>query len=393
LLIISSAIHYEWQGRLCSIGGYTREIDMWADLFLEVRIAAPLRRELPPGDCIPFTRDNICVAPQKELGGNTLTAKLKLLANLPGLMGNLIKEMRRCDAVHVRCPGNLGFLGLLLAPIFSRRMVAKYAGQWNGFAGEDLTGRLQRWLLGSRYWRGPVTVYGRWPNQRAHIIPFFTSVMTRDQLEQAATAARSRQRSSALRLLFVGRLSPSKNVDKVIEAVSMLSSQGAQLSCRIVGQGPERRRLEELSAELGVSKLIRFTGGLKHDEVLEAMRQSDVLVLASRSEGWPKAIAEGMAHGLICIGSDHGFVPEMLADGRGLVVPANNVGKLSECIRQIAAAPESFAPMGERAAAWATKYSLEDLRTALSELLRTWWNLPPDHFNCQLPAISEEGMS
>jgi glycosyltransferase involved in cell wall biosynthesis len=390
LLVISSAIHYEWQGRVSSVGGYTREIDVWADLFSEVGIAAPLRREPPPGDCMPFTRQNITIVPQKEVGGATSKAKLKLLANVPNLMWNLIKAIRRYDAVHVRCPGNLGFLGILLAPLFSRRMVAKYAGQWNGYPGEDLTGRMQRRLLQSRYWRGPVTVYGRWPEQPAHVIPFFTSVMTREQLERAARGACRKREGSWLHVLFVGRLSAAKNVDCLIEALSLLKVQGASLSCSIIGQGPERERLEAMANKLELTNLVRFTGGLAHHGVLALMEQSDVLVLASKSEGWPKAIAEGMAHGLICIGSDQGFVPEMLADGRGLVLPARDARKLAETLGQIVADPKSFEPIRERAASWATKYSLEGLRAALAELLRVSWKLSPDDLQYRNPATSEE---
>jgi hypothetical protein len=47
--------------------------------------------------------------------------------------------MRSADAIHVRCPGNLG---VLLAPLFTRRLVAKYAGQWNGHHGERFALRL-----------------------------------------------------------------------------------------------------------------------------------------------------------------------------------------------------------------------------------------------------------
>jgi glycosyltransferase involved in cell wall biosynthesis len=390
LLVISSAIHYEWQGRVSSIGGYTREIDVWADLFSEVGIAAPLRREPPPGDCMPFTRQNITVVSQKEVGGASSQAKLKLLANVPGLLWNLTKAIRRYDAVHVRCPGNLGFLGILLAPLFSRRMVAKYAGQWNGYSGEDLSGRMQRHLLRSRYWRGPVTVYGRWPKQPAHVIPFFTSVMTREQLERAARGACRKREGSSLHVLFVGRLSAAKNVDTLIEALALLNVQGTLFSCSIIGQGPERERLEAMANKLELASVVRFTGGLAHDGVLELMGQSDVLVLASKSEGWPKAIAEGMAHGLICIGSDRGFVPEMLAEGRGLVLPARDARKLAETLGQIATDPQSFEPMRERAASWATKYSLEGLRAALAELLRASWKLPPDDLQYEISVTSEE---
>jgi glycosyltransferase involved in cell wall biosynthesis len=390
LLVITSVIHYEWQGQVFSYGPYAREIDIWADLFSGVGIAAPLRRDVPPGDCAPFTRQNITIEPQKEVGGNTFYSKLKLMVSLPGMAWNLSRAIRRCDAVCVRCPGNLGFLGVLLAPLFSRHLVAKYAGQWNGYPGESMSVRLQRYLLGSRYWKGPVTVYGKWPGQKAHVVPFFTSTMTREQVERASAVASTRQATSVLKILFVGRLSVAKNVDTLIDALSILKVQGRPFLCSIVGEGPERSKLEARAREYGLSDAVRFTSGVTYECVLRHMEQSDVLVLASDTEGWPKAIAEGMAHGLICIGSDRGFVPEMLGDGRGFVIPARDVHKLAEKLADIAADPEGFDAMRRRAAAWARPYSIEGLRDSLAELLATYWKWSPRPLQSKLEPESRE---
>jgi glycosyltransferase involved in cell wall biosynthesis len=378
LLVVTSVIHYEWNRRLSAFAGYAREMDIWADLFSEVGIAAPARHQPAPGDCAPFARQNIHILPQKEVGGANFRAKANLLVNVPALISSLVNLVRHYDAVHVRCPGNLGFLGIFLAPLFSRRIIAKYAGQWNSYPGEDLTTRLQRRLLKSRFWTGPVTVYGQWPKQQAHIVPFFTSVMTGERLHRAADAACQERNPALLRVLFVGRLSAGKNIDILIEALASLHAQQIAFLCSIIGEGPELGRLQALANELGISDFIRFTGGLDHDHVLEQMERSDVLVLASNSEGWPKAIAEGMAHGLVCIGSDRGLIPEMLAEGRGVIVPPRDSGALARALTRVAADPQGFEVMRRRAAAWASQYSIEGLRDALAALLQTHWKLPPN---------------
>jgi glycosyltransferase involved in cell wall biosynthesis len=102
-----------------------------------------------------------------------------------------------------------------------------------------------------------------------------------------------------------------------------------------------------------------------------------VLVLASETEGWPKAIAEGMAFGLICIGSDRGFVPEMLGEGRGIALCPGDEAALTGALRQIASSPASYEAMRVRAAAWAQKYTLEGLRDSLRDLLTERWGMPP----------------
>ncbi|HEY6187676.1 MAG TPA: glycosyltransferase family 4 protein [Pyrinomonadaceae bacterium] len=376
LLIVSAATHYRHEGRLYAYGPYAREIDIWADLFERVSIAAPCRREQPPGDCLPFARPNIEVLEQRETGGDDLRAKLKQVLALPWLMWGLMRAMRGAEAIHVRCPGNLGLLGILLAPLFSRHLVAKYAGQWTGYPGEPLTVRLQRALLGSRWWRGPVTVYGDWPNQPAHVVPFFTSILTDEQLVRARASAQHKKFGGDPRVLYVGRLYEGKNVEVLIAALAELKHQGITLCCDLVGDGPLRRALEAQVDALGLRDAVRFVGAVDFEQVLEAYEGSDVLVLASENEGWPKALAEAMAFGLVCIGSDRGLMPWMLGEGRGIAVAPGDVKALARALGSVAASEPMRREMSARAAHWAQSYSLEGLREALRKLFAAQWNVP-----------------
>jgi glycosyltransferase involved in cell wall biosynthesis len=265
LLITSHVIHYRHQGRLYAYGPYAREIDQWADLFAEVEIASPCRDQAPPGDCLPFERANISVLPQKEAGGETLWAKLGLLASIPGMVWGLGSAMRHADAIHVRCPGNLGLIGAVLAPLFSRRIIAKYAAQWNGGAGEPFSARLQRAILSSWWWKGPVTVYGNWPGSPKHVIPFFTSLLTAEQIERARQSAARDRRGPGLKVLYTGRLSKAKNVDVLLRSAARVP--GASVT--IIGTGPERDSLAALASELGMAERVEFTGGLPFESVID----------------------------------------------------------------------------------------------------------------------------
>src|SRR5262249_22852983 len=140
LLIVSHVVHYHLDGDYYAYAPYAREIEIWADLFGEIVIAAPCRvSERPPEDTCLIRRQNIRVVPQKEVGGPTWREKLGILVHLPSIVIELSAEMWKADAIHVRCPGNLGLVGAILAPLFSRRLIAKYAGQWCGTAQEEWT--------------------------------------------------------------------------------------------------------------------------------------------------------------------------------------------------------------------------------------------------------------
>ncbi len=347
---------------------------LWAELFPDVVIAAPCREEAPPGDCLPFERRNISIDPQIEAGGSSPLAKLNLAASIPMMALGLARSMRRADAIHVRCPGNLGLVGAVLAPLFSRRLVAKYAAQWHG-GDVPLSARMQRLILASAWWKGPVTVYGEWPGYRKHVVPFFTSLLTAEQIARARQAAMRERRPPGLEVLFTGRLSRAKNVDVLLRAVAAVRQEGCQISATIIGEGPEGPALENLAVALGIRHAVRFTGGLPFDGVIPYLEAADVLVLASETEGWPKSIVEAMAFGLVAVGSNIGLVPQML-DGRGFTVPPRDPAALAAVLRTVAASPDRLEEMRRRAAAWAQRYSLEGLKTAIADLLKDWWGTP-----------------
>src|SRR6185312_7276238 len=125
LVVVSHVVHYRFEGRLFAYGPYAREIALWAELFEEIAIASPCRAERPPADALPLEANNISILPQVEAGGETLREKLQLLAWLPVMIVRLLRALAGADAIHVRCPGNLGLLGAVLAPLFGKQLIEK----------------------------------------------------------------------------------------------------------------------------------------------------------------------------------------------------------------------------------------------------------------------------
>ena len=375
LLIVSHVRHYRYNGILYAYAPYVREIDVWAEIFQDILIASPCCECEPEGDCAAFTQRTIRILPQKETGGETAGAKLLLIIALPKMIWQLCRAMRKADAIHVRCPGNLGLLGVIFAPFFSRYRIAKFAGQWGDYHGEARTVALQRRLLRSQWWGSPVTVYGDYPNQPAHVIPFFTSVLTKAQVQRARQSASRTREEKTLKILFVGRLAREKNVHILLDAIGQLCSQGIETQCAIVGDGIQRNALEHQAALLDIAGNVDFVGGVDFDRVLDFYEWADVLVLASETEGWPKAIAEAMAFGLLCIGSDRGLIPKMLGEGKGLIVPPGDVTALTAALAGVHQKADQNLLMRTRAAEWGQKYSLEGLRDALRELMQDHWKV------------------
>jgi len=102
-------------------------------------------------------------------------------------------------------------------------------------------------------------------------------------------------------VLFVGRLIERKGVDLLIEAFARLAAEFPWLTLTIVGDGPERPRLEAMARERGLGTQVRFRGHLDRDELPEVYREASILVLPALSEAMPNVVLEGMASGLAII--------------------------------------------------------------------------------------------
>lgn len=373
LLIVARVTHYQHDGKMFAYGAYAREIDIWADLFPEVMVAGTVCDGPPAADCTAFTRDNICVLPVIDQCGVGLASKFRQFSTLPVVACQLAKYMLKADAIHVRSPCDLGFLGAIIAPLFSRCLVAKYAGQWNGYKGERFVVRAQRAILSSPWWRGLVTVYGKWPAQPNHVISFFTSVMTAEMVASAARTAETKTITRPLRVLFSGRLAPEKRVSILLDAARLVFNRGVPMELALVGDGEDSSALHSQSDRLGLGTAVRFVGGLPFEQSLKWNEWAHCLVLPSmHSEGWPKVVAEAMCHGVVPIAGAHGQVPDMLQN-RGFALSPCTAEQIADALCWVADNHNEALAMGRRASLWARGYSLEGLRDALRTLLEEKW--------------------
>lgn len=375
MLVVSAVTHHQWDGSVWGYTPYVREVSAWAHLFGEVRIAAPVVNGPPPDDCAAFTSANITLAPMPATGGPERWDKFRQILLVPLLAVRLITQMIWADAIQVRCPSNLGVLAVPLAPLFARRLHCKYAGMWGVFEGEPWSSKFQRRMLISRWWRGPVSVYGPAQTDPAKIHASFSTALTEAQLAVRRTAEDS-SIGSPVRLLFVGRLSAPKNVDTVLRALARVRQSGGDCTLAIVGSGPERETLESLVHELAIADIVTFCGALPVDEVLAIYRRSDVMVLVSNSEGWPKVIVEAMSFGVVVVGNDRGLVPMITGEGRGFSLPPGDVDALAETLTLLVQLPQRRKSMADAASPWARRFSLERFADDLCDVLVESWPTP-----------------
>jgi len=150
-------------------------------------------------------------------------------------------------------------------------------------------------------------------------------------------------RSSEIRFLSVGRLVPFKGFDILIDACAELQKRGLNFNCEIIGEGALGEELEQRVSRQNLRERIHFAGEQSQNYVLAALRDSDVLVLASAqdergaSDIFPTVIAEAMATGKPVVSTTVAGIPELVANREtGLLVPPREARALADAMEQFA---------------------------------------------------------
>lgn len=138
-------------------------------------------------------------------------------------------------------------------------------------------------------------------------------------------------------IVTVGRLVPWKQIDHLIEALAEIEDAGLV----IVGDGPERSRLEDVARAARVTDRIYFAGQSSQEETLGLMNACDLFVLNSTYEGFPHVVLEAMCAGLPVVATEVGGTPELVRDGEnGLLISPRANGALASSLRNLLSCSE-----------------------------------------------------
>jgi glycosyltransferase involved in cell wall biosynthesis len=141
--------------------------------------------------------------------------------------------------------------------------------------------------------------------------------------------ARPRER----RIVFVGRMSPSKGIDVLLHALVRVNKACPDVTVEFIGDGPVRRRCEELADSLGVGGMCRFVGAVPIEEVYERLSTAALQVTPSIHEAFGNINVEGHSVGLPVVASDVDGISEVVLDGEtGLLVPPGDQEALADGI-------------------------------------------------------------
>jgi glycosyltransferase involved in cell wall biosynthesis len=366
--IITHVSHVQSQNQYFAYGPYINEMNIWLKYCDEIIIVAPVQKaEITAIDC-SYDYGNIQFLSISQISLLGLRAVLNAIIKAPKISWQIFKAMRQADHIHLRCPGNIGLLGCLVQILFPRKhKTAKYAGNWDPKAKQPWSYRLQKWILSNTFLTRnmQVLVYGQWEGSTKNIKPFFTATYSEvDKVQMKAIDLKER-----INFVFIGALASGKNPLYAIQLVEALFKKGYNVFLDLYGEGIERNVLENYITSNSLEKIIILKGNQNKGTVKNAYQNSHFVILPSKSEGWPKAIAEGMFWGCIPIATAVSCVPFMLDYGERGVLLQMNLKQDAHKIEAVINDEIDYDLKREKASGWSRKYTLDVFESAIKEIL------------------------
>jgi len=150
------------------------------------------------------------------------------------------------------------------------------------------------------------------------------------------------ERSGGGGVMTVGRLTPFKRLDLLIDAMAALKARGSAVRLTIVGDGSERAALERRVRERGITATTTFVGAVAPDQVAAAIAHADLFAFPAENEGLGLAAAEALMLGIPVVAARSGGVPDIVpADGAGRLVAPGDLEGFVAAIAAVLADPNA----------------------------------------------------
>lgn len=348
---------------------YVREMNIWLKYAEKCTIVAPSIDNKSSAIDSTYQHSNIIFQKVPLIALTSLREILKTIVAIPFLFWTIAKVMQQANHIHLRCPGNIGLLACFVQILFpSKIKTAKYAGNWDSKSKQPWSYRLQKWILSNTFLTRnmQVLVYGEWKNQSKNIKPFFTATY----FESEKGNHTKQTLDSGIEFIFVGSLVAGKNPMYAIQLVEQLIKKGKKAALNIYGDGIERSTLEQYILENNLNQYVFLHGNQNQEVLKKAYQKSHFVILASKSEGWPKAIAEGMFWGAVPLATAVSCVPNMLDYGnRGVLLQMDLDTDVSAIITLVNDSTE-FEKKSVVATNWSQNYTLDRFENEIKKLLQ-----------------------
>lgn len=226
---------------------------------------------------------------------------------------------------------------------------------------------LQKWLL-IRASHTVVTINGKWPNQPGHIHSLENPCFTREEWSLAEAIGRIKKFDAKLVICFAGLVAESKGAPQLIDALLLIPDLDRYVSKVIIaGSGPA---LDDMRfAADGLSVPVIFKGYLDRSALNVVYEESHILVLPSRTEGFPKVVAEAAAFGCIPVVTDVSSIGQYIKNEKSGFLLSDNS---PETIRKVLVrlfSHHGLQAISQMAVSVSSKFTYEQFSRRILEML------------------------
>lgn len=365
--MISSAPVLKEKNKLVAYAPYVYEMDLWFDNVDDIKIVCPTKysKHLLT---IPFKVQNFKVVDVFNIRFNNIFSALISCLILPLTFVKIFRAMFWADHIHLRSPGNIALIGCIAQIFFpSKLKTVKYAGNWDPKSQQPWSYRLQKRILSNTFLtrRCKVLVYGKWESQTKNIVPFFTASYNQKDIEDIP----KKDLNGIIKLVFVGTFSKGKQPLLSVKIAECLLKKGYSIQLDMYGEGEEFNLVKNYIEQQNLSDAVNLHKNQPKNVVKKAYQKSHFLIFISKSEGWPKVVAEAMFWQCLPISTKVSCVPYMLDYGnRGGLVDSNMeiiVGKMEYYINNQKVYKEQVL----EAKKWSQQFTLERFESEIKQFL------------------------
>lgn len=367
-LIVTHVNHAVKKGKFYGYAPYIQEMNLWLKHVDEVEIIAPLsKREISAIDK-PYNHSKLTLRTIPAIQFTSASKAFVSLFKIPIIMWAIYKACRSAHHIHLRCPGNIGLLGCLVQILFpGKSKSAKYAGNWDPKSKQPGSYNLQKWILKNELItkKMKTLVYGDWKQSSKNILPFFTASYLESEKEDIVNKILDKK----VNLLFVGTVSSNKRPLLSVKVAQQLKQKGFDVSLNIYGEGKEKLTIENYINENNLKEEVFLYGNQTKEVIKKAYKEAHFLVFVSKSEGWPKVVAEAMFWKCLPISTNVSCVPQMLGFGeRGSIVVPDVEAVVAE-IENYILGKNNYQEKVTKAHNWSRNYTLDKFEKEVSKLL------------------------
>jgi glycosyltransferase involved in cell wall biosynthesis len=281
----------------------------------------------------------------------------------------MIKVMNRSDHFHFRCPSNVSAIAAMVQVFYpKKKKTTKYAGNWDPNSNQPMGYKFQKWLLGhSKLTKNmKLLVYGEWHSKSPHVVPFMSATYQ----DAEKVSFRKRDFNKSLKFVFIGAMVVGKRPLFTVQIIEALLKTYSNIELHMFGDGPLIDKVKSYLSQKNLQTSVFIYGNQPKEKVKEVVKQADFTILPSKSEGWPKAIAEGMFFGAIPISTKISCLPWILDYGnRGILIEPNIESAVEAINTNLELGNEHLNNLSKKAMDWSQQFTVDRLEFEIKQMV------------------------